>query len=304
MIRSNQGLMSSRTKAVLLLVVCVALWALIPVAAKLGQTSLDHHQFLFWSSLVSFVLVFTIAAVRGKLRELHSYRPVRWLSLFGLGFLGTYVYYLLLYQGYARAQGLEVLVFQYSWPLFVVLFSVPLLRERPGPRGVIALLLGFLGVSWVLTRGDFATVDLSNSTVIALVAAGAAGFALFSVLSKKVKTDPLAAVAIYFLAATIASLISMLLYSRFAFPEVRELVPVLVNGLFVNGISYVLWIQALKLTDASRLAPLVFLTPILSAGYLTFVFDEPLEAAHLIGLAVIVVAGLLSSSSGTRKNAT
>ncbi|MCP4076791.1 MAG: EamA family transporter [Gammaproteobacteria bacterium] len=52
-----------------------------------------------------------------------------WSSLFILGLLGTYLYYLFLYQGYAIATGMEVLVVQYTWPILIVVFSFFILKE-------------------------------------------------------------------------------------------------------------------------------------------------------------------------------
>ncbi|MCP4155163.1 MAG: DMT family transporter, partial [bacterium] len=138
--------MVPKLKGVLLVLLCVSLWALIPVVAKLGQTSLDNHQFLFWSSLVSCAVLSGTSLFRGHIRELKSYTFQDWLHLSGLGLLGTYVYYLFLYLGYSKAAGMEVLVFQYTWPILIVLFSIFILKERLNSRKVIALLLGFFGV--------------------------------------------------------------------------------------------------------------------------------------------------------------
>ena len=54
--------MNGRAKGTVYVVICMALWALIPVVAKMGQTTLDNHQFLFWSSLISFVVLGFAAA--------------------------------------------------------------------------------------------------------------------------------------------------------------------------------------------------------------------------------------------------
>jgi drug/metabolite transporter (DMT)-like permease len=271
------------------------MWALIPVVAKLGQTTLDNHQFLFWSSLVSFFVLFLVLIFRRKISEVKSYRIKDWLHLFILGLLGTYIYYLLLYLGYSKSDGLEVLVFQYSWPILIVLFSIIILKEKLNINKSIALILGFIGVLFVLTKGEFQSINISNPNIAILVLLGAVSFALFSVLSKNIKQDPFVAVSIYFFSATMASFISMILFSKFALPSTREFTPVLLNGIIVNGFSYLLWILALKKTEASYLAPFTFLTPVLSAVYLLIFFNEPFTSANLIGLACIVAGGLINT---------
>lgn len=96
---------------------CITLWSLIPIFAKLGQSNLDHHQYLFFSSLLSFLALLGVGYYRHELGNLWHYSLQTLFFLAFLGFL-DFFYYWLLYFGYKEAQGLEVLVFQYSWPIF------------------------------------------------------------------------------------------------------------------------------------------------------------------------------------------
>ena len=294
--------MQSKTKAIIYTLICVALWGLIPVVSKLGQASLDNHQFLFWSSLVSFIAFLVATVTVKKSKEFLSYKPGDWISAIVLGFLGTYLYYILLYFGYANAQGLEVLVMQYSWPIFIVILSVFLLNEKLTQRRALAVLLGFAGVALVLTKGDITEIHLDNYFVDLLVLAAALAFGLFSVLSKKVKLEPYTMITIFFMTASIASLVSMLLLSEFSLPTNDSIVPVLVNGLFVNGFSYIFWIKALKEAEASFVAPLVFLTPVLSALYLIIFFQEPLLPVYGFGLLAVLIGGLLNKEKTISKH--
>jgi len=286
--------MKSKTKAIIYTLICVALWALIPVVSKLGQANLDNHQFLFWSSVISF-FAFLIATVAVKQSKMFlSYKRHDWLNAIGLGFLGTYLYYILLYFGYANAQGLEVLVLQYSWPIFIVLLSVFILNEKLTLRRALAVLLGFFGVVLVLTKGNFTQIHLDNYSVDILVLIAALVFGLFSVLSKKVHLEPYTMITIYFLTATVASFVSMMWLSDFALPTKNALIPILVNGLLVNGFSYIFWIKALKQAEASFVAPFVFLTPVLAAIYLIIFFREPLLPVYGLGLLAVIIGGLLN----------
>lgn len=287
--------MTGKTKGTIYVLICIALWALIPVVAKIGQEKLDNHQFLFWSSLVSFVMLSVTAVVTGSLVDIKNYKLSDWLYLLFLGLLGTYFYYLFLYLGYSKGTGMEVLVVQYTWPIFIVILSVFILKERLTLRKTIAISLGFIGVLVVLSKGDFGNINLANSSVILLVAAGSFCFALFSVLSKTINKAPLAVISVYFLSASAASFLSMIYFSEFVTPSTKEITPIIINGVLVNGFSYVFWLQALKSTEASYLAPFIFMTPVLSAIYLILFFDEPIVLAYGIGLACVVVSGLINS---------
>ena len=291
------AVMSNKTKSIFLVLACVMCWALVPVVAKFGQSNLDNHQFLFWSSLVSFLSLLAITALKRKLPEYKSYSIGDWLYVFFLGLLGTYIYYLLLYFGYAETAGMDVLVVQYTWPLMIGVFSVLILKEKLCIKRIAAIILGFLGVIVVLSKGDLSAISISNVEVILWVFAGASCFALYSVLSKKVDKEPLSVVTMYFFAAVIASFLSMFYFSEFAFPSQDDILPIAVNGFLVNGVSYLFWVWALKLSPASFVAPFTFLSPVLAAFYLIVIFDEPMLVAYVVGLALVVTGGVVNSLS-------
>jgi len=287
--------MDHKHKGTLYVLLCVALWGLIPVVARMGQSSLDNHQFLFWSSLVSFSVLFSNAYLLGELSEIKIYSLKDFAFIALLGLLGTYIYYLFLYLGYAKAKGLEVLVVQYTWPILIVVLSVFILKEMLTYKKLLAITLGFLGVLVVLSKGELSQIEVSHPTVILLVGAGAFCFALFSVLSKTVKKSAIVVVSLYFLVALIASSISMLCFSKFQLPTNNEIAPILINGVLVNGYSYIFWKKALQATQASYLAPFTFIAPILSALYLVVFFGEPFLMAYGIGLLLIVAGGLVNT---------
>jgi len=200
----------------------------------------------------------------------------------------------LLYFGYANAKGIEVLIIQYCWPIFVIVLSILILKERLNLRKVISIILGFFGVFMVLTKGKLTDIHLDNLFVDSIVLLAAFVFGLFSVLSKKVKIDSLSLVTIYFLTATVISFISMISLSEFKLPTQDTILPILINGIFVNGISYIFWIGALKIGKASFIAPFVFLTPVISTILLILFFKEPFQLVYVIGMISVILGGLIN----------
>ena len=99
----------------------------------------------------------------------------------------------------------------------------------------------------------------------------------------------------YFTTAAAASGVSMVVFSSPTTPPTDAFPAILANGILVNGFSYVAWIAALKRTEASRLAPLVFLSPVLAAILLVVFFGEPFLPATAIGLVLVIAAGLLGT---------
>lgn len=286
--------MNSKTKSIIYVLICVLLWALIPVVSKLGQSNLDNHQFLFWSSVISLLTFLVIILTKKKGKVILKLSVKNWIHSIVLGLLGTYLYYILLYFGYANAKEIEVLIIQYCWSIFVIVLSIVILKERLNLRKVISIVLGFFGVFMVLTKGKLTDIHLDNFFVDSIVLLAAFVFGLFSVLSKKVRIDSLSLVTIYFLTATVISFISMISLSEFKLPTEDTILPILINGIFVNGISYIFWIGALKIGKASFIAPFVFLTPVISTILLILFFKEPFQLVYVIGMISVILGGLIN----------
>lgn len=292
---SSVTISSNKIQAAFFATLCVLLWGLIPVVAKVAQSDLDSQQFLFWSSLVSFITITLVAVQRRSVTLVLRYQARDWFKIASNGLLGTYLYYLLLYQGYQLADGVEVLVTQYTWPVLICVLSVFILKETWHRYKTLSVVLGFASVILVLSKGNVTDIRIADPVAIAWVLVGAFSFALFSVLSKKFTYEPVSLTAVYFLVATLASGLPLLLQSELQIPAGESLVAVLVNGVLVNGISYLFWLRALKLVDASFVTPFTFATPCISLLYLVLFFDEVFVAVYGIAFAMIVVAGFFAN---------
>ncbi len=84
-----------------------------------------------------------------------------------------------------------------------------------------------------------------------------------------------------------------LLFSNLQVSNVYGLVGALYVGMFEMGITFVIWLSALKLSqNLARLANLIFISPFLSLVFIHFLVGEQILRSTLIGLPLIV-AGLL-----------
>lgn len=294
---SNQQFIKSKAIGLSYALLCVLLWAFIPVVSRFGQLELDNFQFLFWSNILSLIVVSIPTIQLKKFALLKSISTLKLIKLILLGTLGCAFYYLCLYYGYARGEGLEILIIQYSWPLLIVILSAILLKEKLSFLSVFAASIGFLGIINVFTKGNILNISFSNLSTNLIVLIGAFSFALFSVLSKKIQEDEYLTTSIYFLGGTILSTLSMFLFSNFSFPSQKEIIPVLFNGAFINGISYIFWLKALHLIPASFAAILVFFTPVIASLLIIIFFNEPFLWSNLIGLIMVLIAGFLASKN-------
>ena len=272
---------------------CVLSWSFIPVVARLGQVKLDNFQLLFWSNMLSLLaLSLLFILLNGFSYRVTSKKEV--IQGLFLGSLGCCIYYLLLYYGYANGNSIEVLLVQYSWPIQMVLLASLILKEPLSLIKLFSVILGFLGIVVIITKGRLFDVEFSGLVVSLTVFFGAFCFAVFSVVSKGSKMDGFLFTIILFSGGTITSLLALLLFSEVQLPSKKELLPVFLNGIFINGFSYLLWILALRKISAVSAAVMIFLTPLFSTIWLITFFDEVLYSAYIVGGCIVILSSFYS----------
>ena len=72
----------------------------------------------------------------------------------------------------------------------------------------------------------------------------------------------------------------------------KEIVPIIANGLLINGISYIFWIKALKSISVTSSAVFVFFTPILSLIWILIFFNEQFYLSYIIGGFLVLFSGM------------
>jgi drug/metabolite transporter (DMT)-like permease len=275
---------------------CVAAWSLIPTLAS-DTGRLDPPSFLFWSNVVSTAVLAacawrvarrTPAAARGTRENL--------AAIAGLGALGTYLYYALLYRAYAPCaveaacpdKAPLVIVLQYTWPALTVLLSRIVLAERLRAGTAASLALGVAAVASSAFARPHAPVAW---TTVATVLAAAGSFALYSVLVRRIELEPMSGTALMFLAGSLLALVEIAATGTLSVPRTAaDLWPVLVNGVVVNGVSYVWWHRALRAAPIGRVAPWVCLTPVVAALVYDAGHEGTLATGHWLGLFLVLLS--------------
>ncbi len=277
-------------KAYIYTFLAVLLWSFIPVISSLGGKSLGVEAFLLFSNLLS-----TIAVAPFVKFDKFNFNLRYIFFSFILSLLGIFGYYLLLYYAYFLSNdAVTILIIQYLWPIFIALFSIFLLKEKINTKKTLALLFGFVSAFLVISKGSFHFSFDFISISLAFIAS--ISFALYSVLSKKIASkNPANDIFIYFLIATLLSLSIFLYRGKSLHVSNFDILYLLINGIFINGISYLFWIWALKDGEASKLSVFTLATPLLSILWIYIFLGEEMRWIYLVSLILTILSGFLAT---------
>ncbi len=280
------------TKSLLYALLCVVFWAFIPVASKEALRTLNNFSFLFFSNVISAAVMFIYLSSQKKSLKLNSLKEYAFLTF--LGFLGSFAYYVLLYKAFSLSTAQEIFIINYSWPILIVVLSIPILKENISTLKVISIFTSFFGVLIIASKGNPFNLKFTSITGDILAFAGAFCFALFSVLGKKNKTDPEVAVFYYFLSASVFSLFTLPFF-RIKNIDINTIFWTFINGALINGISYIFWFKALKSAETSLISNIVYLTPFVSLVFISIFLGEKIHPYSIFALLFIVGGILLQS---------
>ncbi len=269
------------------------MWSTVASAFKLSLRHLDYLHLLLFSSGTAFVTLWAILAYQGRLAVLLTYSKQQYLYSAFLGFLNPFLYYIVLFKAYSLLPAQEALALNYTWPLLLVLLSALLLKQNLTLANLAALLVSFLGVVVIGTRGNLASLSFSDPYGASLALGSSLIWASFWIFNLKDEREEVAKLFISF-GFGFLYVVAMLGFGPgIGAPSLPGLGGAIYSGLFEMGLTFVLWLRALRLSaSAARVSNLVFLSPFISLLLIQVIVGERILLSTLFGLSLIV-AGIL-----------
>ncbi len=269
----------------------IALWASL---AALG-VALSHVPPFLLTGLS--LLVGSLIALPLSRFDFRQWRvPAGTLAL---GVYGLFGFHFLLFIALRHAPPVQANLVNYLWPLGIVVMA-PLFL--PGvsltARHIFAALLGFAGAALAILGGSGGAGDTGWAWGYIPALASAFIWASYSLMTKRVRAFPTAAIGSFALLSGVLSLLCHALLEPAVSLSTRDMLLIAVLGLGPLGGAFFLWDAALKRGDARQIGVLSFLTPLLSTLTLLLVRGE--IPSPSIGLAALMIVG--AAVMATRQN--
>lgn len=181
----------------------------------------------------------------------------------------------------------------FTMPLWASLLAWPVLGERPGWMGTVALAMGFSGIA-LLVAGPGLALDLTQLPGILLALTAAVLFALGSVMARTpLPLPPLATAAWQTGLGCLPMVVLSLLFER------HQIGPLSLKGalsmaymaLIPMATCYLSWFAALRRLPASTAAMGMLLVPVIGTASAALVLGEPLGQRQILSFA-LVIAGV------------
>lgn len=275
-----------------LALIAIVFWSTVATAFKLALQGLSVFDLLFISTTVSFITLSIFVFSSRKLRiGLKKINHKTCLKSFLLSLLNPLIYYYFLFKAYDYLPAQEALALNYAWPIVLVLFSCLFLKEPFRLKNLFVLLIGFIGVLVIVFKGDFSQLNFHHLGGKFFALASTFVWAFYWVFNKKDSIDPILRLFLNFMFSFILIFfLKLAFFQGFHYPALSLFSGIYI-GLFEMGITFILWLNALKISsNTTKLSLLIFISPALSLIFIHFILKEPLFLTTFIGLGLIIFA--------------
>jgi drug/metabolite transporter (DMT)-like permease len=290
---------SPRLSAFLLLALANLLWSGNWIAGRALRDSFDPISLNFWRwAIATLVLApFALPALRGQGALLRRHAGI----LLILALTGIAVFHSLVYLGLRSTTAVNAVLINSSIPLFILLCSWVIERERASGRQIAGMLVSLAGILVILSRGHpgaLLEVELQPGDGWILLAMPVWG--IYSVLLKRRPQQlgglpflfviSLAGVLMLAPAVTIAAL-----QAPPRWPAAKEALAVLYIGLGASVLAFIFWNRGVAAVGANAAGFTVHLLPAFGTVLAIAFLGETFAPFHAAGIATILAGVLLAT---------
>lgn len=287
-----------KTRATLSVLAAGTLWGIISLfikpLASLGLTPIQVPFMRMLVASISFVL-FLLITDKEKLKI--QLKDI-WMFI-GTGIVSVTLFNSCYFYAVVHGQASIAVVLMYTSPIFIMLLSVPLFKEKLTFLKIAALILTILGCIFV--SGIFGS-SYTLSTIILLAGLGSGLFyALYTIFGRYAlaKYDSATVTAYTFLFGLFGSLFMGKLPDTYHLVTTKPIILLwcLGLGIICTVIPYFLYTWGLNHMEPGKAAIVVAIEPIVGALVGIFVFKESHSILKILGIVLIVLAILLVTYS-------
>ena len=277
--------MKDQTKSYIYAILAVIMWSTVATAFKIALKSLSPELMLLFASLSATIILFVFYYFDSKAQKL-SVLDLK--KSFVAGLFNPFIYYLIIFESYKLLPAQIAQPLNYTWPLVLSLFSAIFLNQKLKRGMWIGLFISFLGVLTISTQ-SFAIETLSKWGIFLAVFSSVIWSIYWIINLKDTRADSQKLFTNFMMGSLFVLVYILIKGVEFNYNTEGLLASVYI-GLFEMGLTFFLWMKALKLTtQTAKISNLVFLSPFLSLLFIAIILKEPIQVMSVVGLAIIVL---------------
>ncbi|RKD30393.1 DMT family transporter [Lacrimispora algidixylanolytica] len=289
--------MKEKRLSIVYVILAASMWGAIGVSIRiLSQFHFSSIQMVVARLFVADIFLFGFLSVTDRKKLKVERKDIKWflgIGIFSMLFFNT------CYCITVQLTSLSIAaVLLYTSPVFVMLLSIPVFKEKITRYKLSAILLSVIGCA--LVSGIFSS-DIGQITEKGLWfgVCAAIGYAFYSIFARILlkKYHSLTIISYTFLIASVGGafigdvpgIVEICVKAPIAF------VTIIVSALIFNVIPYILYTKALINMEASRASVIASVEPVVATIIGVLIFSERITVSTVLGIVCVLTAiGILN----------
>src|SRR6266498_320191 len=271
----------------------VIVWGASFIATKIALREISPITVVWLRFSMGVIILGLAVALRNQLSLL---RRSEWAYFALLGFLGVALHQWLQSNGLQTSEAGTTAWIVSMTPVFMAVLGWIVLKEKLGWIKITGILLAFIGVLIVVSKGDIRSISIGKFGTPGdkLILISALNWAVFSALSRRgLKTHP-ATLMMFYVMSFGWLFISILFFARQNISEIGKLTingwfGITFLGVFCSGLAYIAWYDALQALTTAQTGVFLYIEPLVAVVVAFFVLGEAITVPSLLGGGVIIL---------------
>jgi drug/metabolite transporter (DMT)-like permease len=261
--------------------------------AKLGLNEIEPYSYAFLRFTISSLIYIPVLFFLRRTRRIALRDHVK---IFVIGFILILLNQVIFLVGQSLTSAGHASLLFATVPIFLYILALIFLRERPGIRRAVGIMIAAAGV-YVILAGGMARFGRQFLFGDLLVLIAVIAWAVATVMAK-----PLAVKYGAFRVTGLALVYGSLVYLPFGLYKVAQFsfeglsraawFSVFYMAVVVSLLAYFLWYWVLKYMEVSRVAVIQNIQPVIASAVAAMLLAEPISQRFVIG-GIIVIAGVI-----------
>jgi len=263
---------------------------LVGVVVNLAQ-GIDSFSLAFLRGLSAIIFLFIVILQRKRFKELKIVMPINTIAIGILEGLSILFYFLAV----THTTVSNAIFLVYLAPVYSMILSVIILKEKIQKRSIYGLILAIIGVLLIVDPRQLQSIHIGD--IYALLA----GFfyAAMAIVAKPI-TKKKSSYYIAFWQYFIITLMFLFFYK----PDISLLIinwwQILILGVFCSGIAFVIFMEGVKRIEGQKIFIVTSLEPFFGTILAFFFLKEVPSPLTLIG-GIVIISGVYLISQKTKE---
>lgn len=279
------------------IIISMIIWGTIGIFVR--EIDLSSIEIAFFRAFIGSLFLILISLIRKDKID----KEILKINLLALSLSGIALglNWIALFQAMKHTTISNAILSYYFAPVFIVIFSAVLFKEKMSIKNIICLLGAILGLFLIMKSGDLQTInDFNHIKGILYGLGGAIIYAIIVILNKYIKglsgfQTTLIQLSISALVLIPAGLGKVLTNLRTV--NTRTWILIMILGIVHTGIAYLLYFSSIKDVKSQSVAILSYLDPTV-AILMSFLFlGERMNLGQVIGGLLILSTAYISENT-------